>query len=472
MRRRDYLSAFGGLIFVSSQLLAQSAGTFVRTGDMTTPRLTETATLLLDGKVLITGGLAGESAGGLALGSAELYDPATGTFSPTGNMKNARAGHAATRLADGRILITGGYSGTEAEIYDPATATFATAGNMTSSRSFHAAVLLNSGKVLITGGHPLDGSTPSTASAEIYDPECGVFTSASDMTVPRYDHKATLLPDGSVLIVPGSDGADYATAEVFDPRSGGFTSLPFTGSLGLVAATSNLLPNGKVLQTLQVAECDINTQLSNSYDPATATFAAGPEMNSPHCQQVSTVLPDGTVLIVGSLDDATGANPSAETYDIRSGSFSLAGQVLFGRLSPSVTLLNSGNVLITGGWLAASELYEPAQAAPALQLLAAANGRPAILHAGTQALVSADNPTTAGEALEIYCTGLIDGSVIPPQVAIGGRLAEVLYFGGAPGFDGLNQVNVLVPSKTAAGTIETRLTYLGRSSNSVTLAVQ
>jgi hypothetical protein len=470
MRGCSCFSAFGGLIFLSSQLLAQSAGTFVRTGDMTTARLTETATLLLDGRVLITGGLGGDRR--LALESAELYDPATETFSPTGNMKNARAGHAATRLADGRILITGGYSGTEAEIYDPATSTFATAGNMTSSRSFHVALLLNSGKVLITGGHPLDGSSPYTASAEIYDPEFGVFTSASDMTVPRYNHKATLLPDGSVLIVPGSDGADYATSEVYDPRSGGFTSLPFTGSPGLVAATSNLLPNGKVLQTLHVAECDISTQHSNSYDPATATFAAGPEMNSRHCQQVSTVLPDGTVLIVGSLDDSTGTNPKAETYDIRSGSFSLAGQVLFGRLSPRMTLLNSGKVLITGGWLATSELYEPTPAAPALQLLAAANGQPAILHVGTHAPVSADNPATAGEALEIYCTGLIEGSVIPPQVAIGGRLAEVLYFGGAPGFAGLNQVNVLVPSKTAAGAIEARLTYLDRSSNSVSLAVQ
>lgn len=122
--------------------------------------------------------------------------------------------------------------------------------------------------------------------------------------------------------------------------------------------------------------------------------------------------------------------------------------------------------------MAASELYEPTAAAPALQLVATANGQPAILHAGTQALVSPDDPASAGEALEIYCTGLIEGSVIPPQVAIGGRLAEVLYFGGAPGFAGLNQINVLVPSKTAPGAIETRLTYLGRSSNSVTLAVQ
>lgn len=471
MRRRDYFSAFAGLIFVSSQLVAQSVGAFVRTGDMTASRLTHRATLLLDGRVLITGGRDGDW-GRPALASAELYDPNSGTFSPTGNMKNARSGHEATRLADGRILITGGYSGTEAEIYDPATGTFASAGNMTRSRYFHAAVLLNSGKVLITGGTPLDGSIPYTASTEIYDPEFELFTPASDMTVPRYGHKATLLPDGSVLIVPGSDGADYATSEVYDPRSGGFTSLPFSGSLGLVAATSNLLSNGKVLQTLQPADCVLSTHFSSSYDPATATFAVGPEMNSFHCQQVSTVLADGTVLIVGSLYDGIGTNPKAERYDIRSGRFSLIGQVLFGRDSPRTTLLNSGNVLITGDGGATSELYEPTSVTPALQLLTTADGQAAILHAGTHALVSSDNPAVAGETLEIYCEGLVEGSVIPPRVAIGGRLAEVLYFGGAPGFVGLNQINVLVPSKTVVGTIETRLIYLDRSSNSVTLAVQ
>jgi hypothetical protein len=459
----SYLSAAAGLIVISRQILAQSAGMFVRTGDMTTSRVAHTATLLLDGRVLVAGGRGG-GWGGVVLESAELYDPATGAFAATGSMKNARAGHSATRLADGRILITGGSSGTEAEIYDPSTGAFSTAGNMTSSRLFHAATLLNNGKVLVTGGHPLDWSAPYIASAEIYDPESGVFTPAGEMTVARYNHKATLLPDGTALIVPGSDGADFATAEVYDPRSGSFSSLPFSDSMGFVAATSNLLPNGKTLQTLQVAECDITTRSANSYDPATQTFAAVPQMNSPHCQQVSTTLPDGTVLIVDWI---------AEIYDMRSGSFSSVGEVLFGRSAPRATLLNSGNVLITGGELATVELYEPASPAPPLRLLARTDGQPAILHAETQAPVSVDDPARAGEVLEIYCTGLLDGSVIPPQVAIGGRLAEVLYFGGAPGFAGiLNQVNVRVPSKTAAGSIEARLTYLDRSSNSVMLAVQ
>ena len=468
MLGKTHLYAVAGLIISSTQLVAQSAGMFVRTGDMTTLRLAETATLLLDGRVLIAGGSGGDRR--LPVESAELYDPATGAFTATGSMNHARAGHASTRLADGRILITGGYSGTEAEIFDPSSGIFSTAGNMTSSRSFHAAVLLSDGKVLITGGHPLDGSAPYLASAEIFDPESGVFTPAGEMTVPRFDHQTTLLPDRTVLIVPGSDGADYATSELYDPRSGAFSSLPFTNSRGYVAATSNLLPNGKVLQTLQSGECDVNTRFSTLYDALTGTFGAAPQMSAAHCQQASTPLPDGTVLIVGSLNDGTGPTPTAEVYDIRSGSFSSLGGVLFGRISPRATLLNNGSVLITGGSTPA-ELYVPASPAPALQLLAI-GGQPAILHADSQAPVSTDAPARPGEALEIYFIGLIEGSVIPPYVAMGGRFAEVLYFGNAPGFPGLNQIDVRVPSNTASENIEVRVTYLNRSSNSLTIPIR
>src|SRR5215510_6314094 len=139
------------VVFVyTSSAVAQAPGTFIPTGNMTTPRESHTATLLLNGKVLITGGSQELPA------SAELFDPVTNTFVPTGNMTTGRFGNSATLLPDGRVLIVGGYySGylDSAEIYDPLTGTFTPTGNMLAHQHFgHRAVLLNNGKVLIAGG--------------------------------------------------------------------------------------------------------------------------------------------------------------------------------------------------------------------------------------------------------------------------------------------------------------------------------
>jgi hypothetical protein len=475
---------------------------------MVVARYQHTATLLNDGRVLIAGG---DSSYGLdpnTEASAELYDPATGTFTATGSMTTPRDHHTATLLPDGKVLITGGglritglgYSLAPAELYDPATGTFTATGSMTVERTGHTATLLNNGKVLIAGG--LTGSAPpgfqGLSSAELYDPDTGTFTATDDMNGSFAD-TATLLPNGKVLITRSSSVGPppLSFTDIFDPSTGVF--LP-TGRMvyGHTSPTAALLLNGQIL----IAGGDIGdggdgaTTRVELYDPTLGAFAATGNLNVGREQNATVLLPDGTVLAAGGHGGVpvTGGGfdnlASAEIYNPVTGRFSSTGSMTTGRDWLDATLLNDGRVLITGGneyypWGAGgrdpspevptAELYTPAVWIPPpllLSLTGDGRGPGAILHGSTQQLVSPDNPASAGEILEIYLTGLAEGSVIPPQVAIGGRAAEVLFFGRAPGYTGLNQINVRVPSGIASGTAGVRLNYVGRPSNEVTISVQ
>jgi Galactose oxidase, central domain/Bacterial Ig-like domain (group 2) len=205
----------------SAEIYDIATGSFVITGSMGTPRAEHTATMLTNGKVLIVGGShdVADTAGGLPYGgyataTAELYDPATRTFTPTGSMAHARYGHTATLLPNGKVLITGGISSatlgaigfpqtltfeSSAEIYDPQAGTFTPAGDLGGPRAGHTATLLPDGKVLIAGG--LTGNSLPSATAEIYDPVAGTFTPTGSMSTGRALHTATLLNTGKVLIV-------------------------------------------------------------------------------------------------------------------------------------------------------------------------------------------------------------------------------------------------------------------------------
>lgn len=241
----------GSLSDNGAGLYDSNTGQFSDTGSMTANRGDDTATLLASGKVLIAGGSSMDQTGpGLA--SAELYDPASGAFSPTGNMTDARFMHTAALLNNGKVLIAGGaVSNTAAplataELYDPSTGAFTNSGPMTIGREQHTATLLADGRVLIAGGEIAAGSgnLQATASAEIYDPTTGTFSATGSMATARSFHTATLLPAGTVLVAGG--GADNSTAEVFDPTTGTFS---ITGGMevGRSGHTATLLSNGSVL---------------------------------------------------------------------------------------------------------------------------------------------------------------------------------------------------------------------------------
>jgi hypothetical protein len=278
---------------------------FVHVGDLRTPRDGHTATLLPNGKVLITGG----QYGGTILSSAELYDPVLGIFTPTGSMSAARTDHTATLLDNGLVLIAGGVqfepvfkSLRSIELFDPSTGTFTFAGSMLSDHFFHTATLLPNGTVLIAAGHYLipEGGG-GTAASELYNPVTNAFALTSNaLTTPRSSHTATRLADGTVLIAGGNDDGSNTTAA------------------------------------------------AELYDASAGTFAAVGSLNAPRLGHTATLLDDGRVLVVGGNNSCPGAC-DAELYDPVAHVFTSTSRMSLERTAHSATLLSTGLVLVVGG---------------------------------------------------------------------------------------------------------------------------
>jgi len=215
--------------------------------------------LLPNGKVLYSGGYDGH-ADGTTYNSAELFDPVSSTWSSTGPMAAQRFGHSLTLLVTGpnagKVLVTGGgrriglTAETRCELYDPATGTFALTGPLNLGRTFHTATRLLDGRVLVTGGHTAGADTNNHDTVELYDPATGTWSFAASMATRRGRHTATLLANGDVLVVGGAQVGSLlsvtATVEMYHPATNAWRAGPSMSTARVIQAAA-LLPSGEVL---------------------------------------------------------------------------------------------------------------------------------------------------------------------------------------------------------------------------------
>ena len=351
------------------------------TSPMSLNRAFHSASLLQNGEVLIAGGVTatqgGQPTGGSITSSAELFNPATGAFAPTaafcteppespiaaGCMNSDRAGHTATVLSDGKVLIAGGLDGSNvlatAELYDPSSNTFTpTSGNMTTQRIGDTATLLTTGNVLLAGGQAGSqtvGSFLPQSSAELYNAGSGKFSITGAMTSAREGFTATMLANGEVLMAGGVDatGNPIKTAELYNSKTGKFAA---TGSMTDVRTghSATLLSNGNVLVAGGFDATGI-VGTAEIYNTATGKFSGTGAMNDARAGHAAGLLPDGTVMVVGGYDAGTPLSQllnapmvngvtlaSAEIYDPVKGTFAAASSPLpQTSVGMAVTLLNS-----------------------------------------------------------------------------------------------------------------------------------
>lgn len=323
--------------------------------------------------------------GGSASTPPSVQPPATTRFFPTASMSTARAYHAATLLQDGRVLVTGGGDANHklatAEIFDPSTDTFTSTGSMVAARADHAASLLQDGKVVLFGGNQ------SGPEAELFDPVSNTFTAIAGGAAAPSDYngglQTALLNDGRVVLRGPTHVFCHAgfcsvgvLLRLFDPLTASFTSV--LGNTGYAAEyrTMTLLEDGRLLITgghiPRQPYAGLSVDVADLVDPTGASTTSSVNMAARHAH-AAVRLDDGNVLITGgmrnylhngavesiTLSDSLLFNPVANT-------FTATGRMQTARVGHAMTRLASGAVLITGGRdasgqpLNTAELFNPA----------------------------------------------------------------------------------------------------------------
>lgn len=342
-------------------LLAQ--GQVAPAGALEVARTQHTATLLLDGRVLVTGGRPEDAT--VALASTELFDVRRGRWSPGPPMRTARAGHTATRLLDGRVLVVGGTAPADdgssrfealasAEVFDPASGTWTEVVSLAEARNGHTATLLADGRVLIVGGaRPVH---QHLTSVERFDPSTGAFTTLRPLAQGRWLHEAALLKDGSVVVLGGRSnqakdapkpGLAVATVERLDVESGVWHPVPELLEPRQRTAAVSL---GDRVVVFGGQTTTMSTNYVEWWAPGGDGWSQAPShLSVPIAGHTATLLLSGDVLLAGGEPPSAVDTGRVQRWEAVSAKWCLAGQLKTPRKGHTATRLKDGSVLVVGG---------------------------------------------------------------------------------------------------------------------------
>ena len=327
------------------------------------------AVLLQSGRVLVTGA----SSDGLGIGNVDIYDPANGWLLGP-KLPDDRLGAVAAPLPGGRSLLAGGqpdFTGdtagpgplASALTYNSNTNTWVKAPNMSVARAYATATALADGRVLVVGGY----GAQVLASSQFFNPSSSTWTTGPSLAHARFGHTAVALRGGRVLVVGGADALYperlVSSAELFDPPTGRWTSAgDIAGARSHFTLTA--LADGRALLTGGLA-ADGSTALRSTllYDPTKNSWSAGPDLISSRAAHAAAILTDGRLLVTGGADQL-GRLASSELYDSAANSWSSTGALQTQRSNHVAIPLANGRILVIAGRgsgdpLASAELYDP-----------------------------------------------------------------------------------------------------------------